>query len=70
MNEFKKSEEYIKLKRAVFGYVSEICQNINSISFRLLSKEELTDGQTKAFAARIVLANIQSILTDMQIKLD
>lgn len=65
----KKCDEYLKLRRTVFNYVSEVCENVSSISFRLLSKGELTDGEAKAFAVKAIISNIQSVLTDISSKL-
>lgn len=62
-------EEYLRLKKEVFGYTSEVCEAISSIAFKLLNNGDLGDNQAKAFASKTILANIQSAMVDIKAKL-
>lgn len=50
-------------------YVSEVCEDINSIAFRHLQSDSLTSNETKEFASKNILSNIRSVVTDIQEKL-
>ncbi len=53
----------------VLDYVSEVCENINSIAYRHLLSDELTSNETKEFASKNILSNIRTVLTDIQDKM-
>jgi hypothetical protein len=40
-----------------------MCENVVSISFRLLNDGKLTENETKDFASKNILGNVESILT-------
>lgn len=53
----------------VLDYVSEVCENINSIAYKHLLSDELSSSETKEFASKNILSNIRVVVTDIQEKL-
>jgi polyhydroxyalkanoate synthesis regulator phasin len=48
--------------------MAEVCENVNSISFQLLNEGKLTENEAKALASKNILANVQSVLTEIKRK--
>jgi hypothetical protein len=43
-----------------------MCENVNSIAFARLNEGRLTENEAKAFASKNILANIQSVLSEVR----
>lgn len=43
-------------------FLSNMCENVTSVTFRLLNEAKLTDNETKAFASKNFLVNIHALM--------
>jgi hypothetical protein len=43
-----------------------MCENVTSITFRLLNENKLTDNEAKAFASKNFIVNIHSLMIEIK----
>lgn len=59
---FTNSEEYEQLMSEIQDFLSNMCENVASATFRLLNEGKLTDNEAKAFASKNFLVNIHALM--------
>jgi len=71
-NKFEDSTAFKPLCNEIRIYLVQLMENITSVSFNLLNERKLTDSETKDFASKNILMNVnilfKKIMQNVQLK--